>query len=1091
MAERIPGPLAVLAAATLALVAGAAGGQPLPVPLPTSTGCLEAPSGDCNRDWMAVLDGSGLIRNRPISQLVLPGSHDAAMVTDVEGAGYSCQFGICESAVTQDRNVYHQLERGSRYLDLRFAWNCHPKVQDWTSYHNIWFTDYRMRDILFDGGRGVLAFLARNPREIVILDVRTYDGDPSGAQTLCDPLVGHFRREFDAICRRFVDENWGKFIRPTDIRRAAYLREPERNGVHPLNDAAAPVREGMSVWDPGGVSTVLSLREGDRYQNPGRFAPTSTVGDIWDLPGGPQMIVFWPACADAYRRLTGRSAPFEGWTQKTSAPPEPPGTVLPTTINADLLGYYPHWCYWEFMLGRIEEAVRKRLKGAGRKDQTERAFGLYNVSVATTYTTIAADQGGPCAVAPRPGLAEQEWLLDELRDRYAADDRGNHLQANLNILNGDFLEDSDLPEVAIEMNQIAVRDLSISLTSGRLPDGTTSVRLDCGTGAVSGQLLRVPEPYVRIESAPGRYGPFLPLLVPAPPDGRRVLARPQYAGIPPVAIDGGGRAEILVDPALPLLVSGLEASTAGFPGSEFPGTPVFAFTGKRTETFIGTCVNSRGVALRDTLTVQVPDRDPPTITVEACPFTPGCPVPYVAGTWSADPVVLTPHCDDDSRGVICSDPIVRNSDGVYPSHAFTATDVEGRTATVDFGEVRIDATPPSVRVELVSGGRTYFPGNWTRFPVQATPVCSDSASGVADCDPPRSLEAEGVSSASFAGRDVAGNVAIATVADIWIDRTPPTIGVLAETRSGPYATGSWVAEPVTVRFTCEDLPAGSASGLAVCPDPIPISDGDLSVAGEARDVAGNTARASVRVRVDTRPPSLEARMRSGGAPYTPGTWANQPVTVDFPCRDEGVGLEGGCPAPVTFASSGADQGVTVSVRDLLGHEAVLAVDGIFVDRIPPTVTLEGAGEYGILDLVSIRCSAADGESGIAHSACADATRPAWELGVGTTTFTASATDRAGNVGTATASVRVVATHRDLCVLATRFNDGSRGKARALCNRLRAAERAAARGRPDLHARRMTRFVRFVDLAVRRGWLTAAEGDVLSAAGRALAAASGA
>jgi len=78
-----------------------------------------------------------------------------------------------------------------------------------------------------------------------------------------------------------------------------------------------------------------------------------------------------------------------------------------------------------------------------------------------------------------------------------------------------------------------------------------------------------------------------------------------------------------------------------------------------------------------------------------------------------------------------------------------------------------------------------------------------------------------------------------------------------------------------------------------------------------------------------------------------------------------------------------------------------------VDETAPIVTFAGnAGAYAVDQTVLITCSASDGLSGIASTTCADISGPAASFGLGTISHSASATDRAGNVGTGSVSFTV-------------------------------------------------------------------------------------
>jgi hypothetical protein len=83
-----------------------------------------------------------------------------------------------------------------------------------------------------------------------------------------------------------------------------------------------------------------------------------------------------------------------------------------------------------------------------------------------------------------------------------------------------------------------------------------------------------------------------------------------------------------------------------------------------------------------------------------------------------------------------------------------------------------------------------------------------------------------------------------------------------------------------------------------------------------------------------------------------------------------------------------------------------------LDKTPPTITFSGnSGTYSILGTVSITSSASDNLSGVASSTCQSISGPAYNFTPGTNSFSATATDNAGNTVTGTTTLRAAG---DLC-----------------------------------------------------------------------------
>ena len=115
-------------------------------------------------------------------------------------------------------------------------------------------------------------------------------------------------------------------------------------------------------------------------------------------------------------------------------------------------------------------------------------------------------------------------------------------------------------------------------------------------------------------------------------------------------------------------------------------------------------------------------------------------------------------------------------------------------------------------------------------------------------------------------RDVAGNLGSDSVT-VRLDRTPPAVtGAVVE---GTTGAGGWYTGPVKVAFTCAD----AVAGVAVCPDPVTLTDNGAgqSVSGTATDGAGNKATVKVGgIDIDREKPAIGIAGVKDGAVYTLG-----------------------------------------------------------------------------------------------------------------------------------------------------------------------------------------------------------------------------
>ena len=213
-------------------------------------------------------------------------------------------------------------------------------------------------------------------------------------------------------------------------------------------------------------------------------------------------------------------------------------------------------------------------------------------------------------------------------------------------------------------------------------------------------------------------------------------------------------------------------------------------------------------------------------------------------------------------------------------------------------------------------------------------------------------------------------------------------------------------------------------------------------------------------------------------------WNNTPVTVSFTCVDPLSAIVGGCPSPVTLGTEGADQSVSRTVTTEGGLSLSAGVANIDIDLTNPTVTYAGGkASYQVDEQVSITCTAADALSGIASTTCANVSGPAYSFGLGPHTFSATATDRAGNSGSGSVTFTVGVTYTSLCNLSQRFAD-SRAVGTALCALLRLAEAADAHNSPIVKQLSLQAYVLLVRAQTGRT-LTATEAATLIALSRAL------
>ncbi|HBA38326.1 MAG TPA: hypothetical protein DCZ05_00875 [Deltaproteobacteria bacterium] len=316
------------------------------------------------------------------------------------------------------------------------------------------------------------------------------------------------------------------------------------------------------------------------------------------------------------------------------------------------------------------------------------------------------------------------------------------------------------------------------------------------------------------------------------------------------------------------------------------------------------------------------------------------------------------------------------------------------------------------------------------------------------------------------------------------DTTPPTT-----TNNAP---STWQKADFTVTLTCADNEGGSGcketkyrvdGGAWQTGTSILISTEDNHfIDYYSVDNAGNQESAnSTHAKLDKTPPSIMA-LRTPG-PNANG-WNNSDVTVSFACSDGLSGIDSCGPTPQVVSFEGAGQSRTGTAVDMAGNSASTTMSGINIDRTLPMVTYSGnAGTYTVDQSVAITCAAADALSGVASDTCANINGPAYTFTLGTNSFSASATDLAGNTGNGSTSFTVQVTAAGLGNLVMQFVTKA-GVANSMISKLNAAAAAEARGNAQAKAGAIGAFINELQAQAGKA-LTAAQAAMLIALAQAL------
>jgi hypothetical protein len=149
---------------------------------------------------------------------------------------------------------------------------------------------------------------------------------------------------------------------------------------------------------------------------------------------------------------------------------------------------------------------------------------------------------------------------------------------------------------------------------------------------------------------------------------------------------------------------------------------------------------------------------------------------------------------------------------------------------------------------------------------------------------------------------------------------------------------------------------------------------------------------------------------SARSPITTPACADNVLTTDTPSA--------------TFTCTTTSEGGTTTKTVIVARDAT-----------NPVVSYAGnAGSYTVDQAVSITCSASDATSGLASNGCADVSGAGYTFALGTTSFSATAVDRAGNSASASGSFTMRATSGSVCALVERWTS-KQGVANSLCVKL--------------------------------------------------------
>lgn len=397
--------------------------------------------------------------------------------------------------------------------------------------------------------------------------------------------------------------------------------------------------------------------------------------------------------------------------------------------------------------------------------------------------------------------------------------------------------------------------------------------------------------------------------------------------------------------------------------------------------------------------------------------------------WYRGEVTVTFSCSDPAladgsagSGVgTCPSDAPVSGDGANQSvTSAPATDVAGNTSTKTVTGINIDGHEPQTKADnQCTATNGYCTGATATVVLSSTDVGPSGVKEIrytvnggteqvaegSSTSVSVPLSGTGAATVKYYAVDVAGNVEPTNTATLKYDNIAPTV---THTVNPKANASDWNNRDVTVHFDATDTDPGSgvAAG-SVTPDQVIDTNTPKSgvvVNGSAKDTAGNTGTDSVTVKLDKTDPTIDGAVVSGT--LGKNGWYVSSVKVRFTCSDALSGIAS-CQDDVTLSNNGAGQSVSGSAKDVADNFGSKTVGGISIDNENPTITKVNVanGFYTLGAAPAASCDATDSFSGL--DACKVTVAGGTANGVGTFSWTATATDKAGNSVSQTGTYKVV------------------------------------------------------------------------------------
>lgn len=351
----------------------------------------------------------------------------------------------------------------------------------------------------------------------------------------------------------------------------------------------------------------------------------------------------------------------------------------------------------------------------------------------------------------------------------------------------------------------------------------------------------------------------------------------------------------------------------------------------------------------------------------------------------------------------------------------TVTDKDGGVSTTAATVATIaDVTPPVITptVSGQSGANGWYTGD-----VSVSWATTDAESGISTangCD--ASTLSSNTSAAGTTYTCSATNGAGLTSTQSVTVKRDATAPAIAGTVNGTLGAAGWYTSDVAVTWSVTDAESGVSNSTGCDALNVSSNTAGTTITCTATNAAGLSATKSVSFKRDANTPvvtpSVVGTMGNNG-------WFTSNVNVSWSVTNLGPSSATANCFPATLSNDSPSTAYSCTATSGAGLSTSQSVT-VKRDATKPAIGYAGAlATYTVDQTVNITCAASDAMSGLASNSCAPISGPAYNF-IGLGSYSASATDNAGNGNSASVSFTVnTLSCQAMYPLITRFVSGDK------------------------------------------------------------------